>query len=112
MRTCAGYNDFIQRVDTREEVTRLNKQELVSAISNKTKYSKTEISAIVDVCFDMMGSALKKGEKVQMVNFGSWRRYKRKARLGRNPKTGQPLNIPAKNVVKFSTGNELMDIIN
>jgi len=55
---------------------------------------------------------LKRGEKVQMVNFGSWKRLRRKARIGRNPKTGQQLSIPARNVVKFSAGQELLSSIN
>jgi DNA-binding protein HU-beta len=59
-----------------------------------------------------MSGALKRGEKVQMVNFGSWRRLRRKARVGRNPKTGQQLSIPARNVVKFSAGQELLSSIN
>jgi len=90
----------------------MNKQELISAVSSKTKYTKTEVSNVIDTCFDMMRGALKKGEKVQMVNFGSWRRYKRKARLGRNPKTGERLQIPSRNIVKFSNGQELLDTIN
>ena len=90
----------------------MNKQELISAVSSKTKCSKTQVGSIIDATFDTMSSTLKKGQKVQMVNFGSWRRYKRKARLGRNPKTGQSIQIPAKNIVKFSTGQELLENIN
>jgi DNA-binding protein HU-beta len=67
---------------------------------------------IIETTFTLMGSALKRGEKVQMVNFGSWRRLRRKARVGRNPKTGQQLSIPARNVVKFSAGQELLSSIN
>jgi DNA-binding protein HU-beta len=67
---------------------------------------------IIETTFTLMGSALKRGEKVQMVNFGSWKRLRRKARVGRNPKTGQQLSIPARNVVKFSAGQELLSSIN
>jgi len=90
----------------------MNKQELISQVSSKTKLSKSTCSNIIDATFTIMGKALQKGDKVQMVNFGSWKRTKRKARIGRNPKTGATLNIPAKNVVKFSAGQELMDSIN
>lgn len=90
----------------------MNKQELISQVSSKTKMSKTLCSNIIDATFDIMGGALRKGEKVQMVNFGSWKKLRRKARLGRNPKTGKPLNIPARNVVKFSAGQELLSSIN
>jgi DNA-binding protein HU-beta len=69
-------------------------------------------SKVIDSTFDIMGGALRKGEKVQMVNFGSWKKLRRKARLGRNPKTGQSLQIPARNVIKFSAGQELISSIN
>lgn len=90
----------------------MNKQELISQVSAKTRLSKTLCSHIISATFNIMGTALRRGEKVQMVNFGTWKRMRRKARLGRNPKTGRPLNIPAKNVVKFSAGQELMSSIN
>ncbi len=90
----------------------MNKQELISQVSSKTKMSKTLCGKLIDATFDIMGGALRKGDKVQMVNFGSWKKLRRKARLGRNPKTGKPLNIPARNVVKFSAGQELLSSIN
>ena len=90
----------------------MNKQDLISQVSSKTKKSKSLCLSIIDTTFDIMGKALTKGEKVQMVNFGSWKKLRRKARLGRNPKTGARLNIPAKNVVKFSAGQELLESMN
>lgn len=90
----------------------MNKQQLISQVSAKTRSSKTLCARIISSTFDIMGTALRKGEKIQMVNFGTWKRMRRKARLGRNPKTGKPLNIPAKNVVKFSAGQELLSSIN
>ncbi len=90
----------------------MNKQQLIAQVASKTKTSKTMASNIIDATFDIMGTALKKGDKVQMVNFGSWKKLRRKARLGRNPKTGKPLNIPARNVVKFSAGQELLSSMN
>lgn len=90
----------------------MNKQQLISQVASRTKLSKTMCSNVISTTFSIMGIALKKGEKIQMVNFGTWKRMRRKARLGRNPKTGKPLNIPAKNVVKFSAGQELLSSIN
>lgn len=90
----------------------MNKQELISQVAGKTKLPKSHILGITDAIFDMIEKSLKKGEKVQLVGFGSWRRTRRKARTGRNPQTGKPLTIPAKNVVKFHTGQHLYDIIN
>jgi DNA-binding protein HU-beta len=90
----------------------VNKQELISQVASKTKITKTLCAHVIDATFGIMGGALRRGDKVQMVNFGSWKKLRRKARLGRNPKTGKPLNIPARNVVKFSAGQELMTSIN
>lgn len=90
----------------------MNKQELIAQVAAKTNQSKTLCTNIIEMTFTLMGGALRRGEKVQMVNFGSWRRLRRKARLGRNPKTGQSLSIPARNVVKFSAGQELLHSIN
>lgn len=90
----------------------MNKQELISQVASKTKLSKTACANVISATFNIMGTALRKGDKIQMVNFGTWKRMRRKARLGRNPKTGKPLNIPAKNVVKFSAGQELLSSIN
>ena len=90
----------------------MNKQELIAQVASKTRQSKSLCSNIIDTTFTLMAGSLKRGEKVQMVNFGSWKRLRRKARIGRNPKTGQQLNIPARNVVKFSAGQELLSSIN
>ena len=90
----------------------MNKQELIAQVSSKTKLSKSLCANVISTTFTIMGSALKKGDKIQMVNFGSWKKLRRKARLGRNPKTGASLNIPAKNVVKFSAGQDLLASIN
>jgi DNA-binding protein HU-beta len=90
----------------------MNKQELIAQVASKTNQSKSTCSKIIETTFTLMGGALKRGEKVQMVNFGSWKRLRRKARMGRNPKTGQSLSIPARNVVKFSAGQELLSSIN
>jgi len=90
----------------------MNKQQLISQVASKTKLSKSLCANVITATFNTMGMALRKGEKIQMVNFGSWKKLRRKARLGRNPKTGARLNIPAKNVVKFSAGEDLMSSIN
>ena len=90
----------------------MNKQELISTVASKTKMSKSAILNITDALFDTIESSLKKGQKVQMVGFGSWSKIRRKARTGRNPQTGKPLNIPARNVAKFSMGQHLYDLLN
>ncbi len=90
----------------------MNKQELISTIATKTKCSKSMALSITDAFIDTIESALKKGQKVQLVGFGSWQKTRRKARTGRNPQTGKPISIPAKNVVRFSMGQHLYDMLN
>ena len=90
----------------------MNKQELCNLVAKQTKMSKTKIMAILDATFNSIEVSLKKGQEVRLVGFGSWRKLKRKARPGRNPQTGQKLTIPARNVIKFSTGQRLFDLIN
>ena len=90
----------------------MNKQELVAQVASKTKLSKSKVLGITDAIVEIIEKSLKKGDKVQLVGFGSWQKTKRRARTGRNPQTGAPLTIPAKNVVKFHTGQHLYDILN
>jgi DNA-binding protein HU-beta len=90
----------------------MNKQELISTVAGKTKMTKTAILNITDALFETIQGSLKKGQKVQLVGFGSWSKIRRKARTGRNPQTGKSINIPARNVAKFSMGQHLYDLLN
>lgn len=85
----------------------MNKAELIEAISKKTKQSKALTRAIVDAFLETVQATLKKGDKVVLPGFGNWYVAKRSARKGRNPKTGQPLTIPAAKVPKFKAGSKL-----
>lgn len=90
----------------------MNKQELCNYVSSKTKLSKSQCANIIDHTIDAISGALKKGQEVRLIGFGTWKKARRKARMGRNPQTGKALKIPAKNVVKFSVGSELSDMVN
>ena len=90
----------------------MNKQELCDMISKQTKMSKAKSMMMLDTAFDAIEGSLRKGKEVRLVGFGSWKKVRRKARAGRNPQTGKKLTIPARNVVKFSTGQHLYDAIN
>jgi len=90
----------------------MNKQELCTFVSGKTKLPKSQCLNVIDTTFDAISQSLKKGHEVRLVGFGSWRRMRRKARVGRNPQTGKSINIPARNVVKFNTSENLFDMIN
>ncbi|MFH2033539.1 MAG: HU family DNA-binding protein [Candidatus Margulisiibacteriota bacterium] len=90
----------------------MNKQELVASVAKKTDMPKSTIQNIVDCTFESISASLKKGQQVRMVGFGTWKKQKRKARTGRNPKTGNPLKIAARNVSKFSMSSQLYDLLN
>lgn len=90
----------------------MNKQELCSFISKKTHMPKSQIMGVLDATFEQISSALKKGQEVRLVGFGTWKRIRRKARIGRNPQTGKQLTIKARNVAKFSPGQNLSDLLN
>lgn len=85
----------------------MNKAELVDAIAAGAKLSKVDSKKALDAFINATSTALKKGDRVALVGFGSFSVTKRAARKGRNPKTGKPINIAAKKVVKFKAGAEL-----
>jgi len=87
----------------------MNKAELISEASEKVGITKKEIGNIVDAIMEAIRKALSKGEKVTLVGFGTFRVLNRKARRGRNPQTGEELQIPAKKVPKFRAGKNLRE---
>jgi len=94
----------------------MNKSELVQNLANKTKMTKAEASRAVDALFNpgdgIISDSLKKGEKVQITGFGTFETRARQARTGRNPRTGEALNIKAARLPKFRAGKALKDAIN
>jgi len=90
----------------------MNKQELCNMVSRQTKMSKAKCMSFIDSTFNIIEGSLKKGQEVKLVGFGTWKKAHRKARPGRNPQTGKKLTIPARNVVKFSMGQHLFDLLN
>jgi DNA-binding protein HU-beta len=89
----------------------MNKAELIDAIAKEAKIAKTEANSVIDATTKAITSALKKGDKVTLVGFGTFSVAKRAARKGRNPQTGKELNIPAKKVAKFKAGSELAQVV-
>lgn len=85
----------------------MNKAELIEAISSSAKISKADAKKALDGFIDTTTKALKKGDRVALVGFGSFSVSKRAARKGRNPQTGKEITIKAKNVVRFKAGAEL-----
>ena len=90
----------------------MNKAELVSAIADKTSLSKKDAEAAIKAFTEVVAEELKKGEKVQLVGFGTFEVSKRAARVGRNPQTGKEMKIPASKAPKFKAGKALKDSIN
>ena len=82
----------------------MNKSELVDKIASDAKLTKVQATAAVDSFMAATQTALKKGDKLILVGFGTFSVTKRAARKGRNPQTGKEINIPAKKVVKFKAG--------
>lgn len=89
----------------------MNKIELVSVVSEKTEFSKKESAQIVDALFASIEEALAKGEKVQLIGFGTFEVRERAARKGRNPQTGAEIEIPASKVPAFKPGKALKDAV-
>jgi DNA-binding protein HU-beta len=85
----------------------MTKAELIDKVSKDAKVTKVAAGKTIDAIIDGITKALKKGDRVSLVGFGSFSVSKRKARTGRNPQTGKPINIPARKVAKFKAGSAL-----
>ncbi len=90
----------------------MNKAELVAAIAAKTGESKKASEALVNAFTEVVSGALKGGDKVQLVGFGSFEVRKRAARKGRNPQTKEEIKIPASKAPVFKAGKALKDLVN
>ena len=90
----------------------MNKTELVAAIASKANISKKDAEASVKAFTEVVAEELKKGEKIQLVGFGTFEVSARAARTGRNPQTGEEMKIPASKAPKFKAGKALKDAIN
>ena len=90
----------------------MNKNELVSAVADAAGLSKGDAQSAIEAVFDTITKELKKGGDVRLVGFGNFSVSRREASTGRNPQTGAPVKIPARNVPKFSAGKGLKDAIN
>ena len=90
----------------------MNKTELVAAIAEQTELSKKDAEKALKAFTDIVADELKKGEKVQLVGFGTFEVSERAAREGRNPQTGKTMTIAACKAPKFKAGKALKDAIN
>lgn len=90
----------------------MNKGDLISKIAENAKLTKAQASDALNAVLDSIEGALKSGDKVTLIGFGTFSVSKREARTGRNPQSGESIQIDAKNVVKFKPGKELGDSVN
>jgi len=90
----------------------MNKSELIAAMSAKTGETKKDTEATINAFVESVTESLKKGEKVQLVGFGSFEVRKRAARKGRNPQTGEEIKIAAAKAPVFKAGKALKDVVN
>ena len=90
----------------------MNREELIHEIALKTKVTKKMAGDVLSATLETIQGAVKKGEKVTLVGFGTWESRKRAARIGRNPQTGKEIKIAAKKVAQFKAGKALSEIVN
>ncbi len=97
---------------SRARELQITKADLVDDVANAAEITKKDAERLVEVVFESIIDSLNHGEKIELRGFGSFRVRERGPRRGRNPKTGQPVNIPAKRVPYFKAGKELKELIN
>lgn len=89
----------------------MTKTDIVDAIADKTDLPKTKSKDALEALLDTITETLQSGEKVTLTGFGTFRTYRRKSRMGRNPQTGERIKIPAATVPKFKAGKNLKEAV-
>lgn len=89
----------------------MNKEELVQEVSKKAKTTQKDAAEIISVTMDVITKTVAKGKKVTLVGFGTFEARKRAARTGRNPQSGQEIQIPAKKVPVFTAGKKFKEMV-
>lgn len=89
----------------------MNKTDLINQVSELSSLSKKDAGKAVDAVFEAIGEALQGGDKVQLVGFGNFEVRERQARKGRNPQTGQEIDIAASKIPAFKPGKQLKDLV-
>jgi len=90
----------------------LNKNDLVATVASRSGLSKTDAAKAVDGVFDAIGNSLQRGQEVRLVGFGTFSVARRAATQGRNPRTGERIQIAASNLPKFKAGKGLKSLVN
>ncbi len=90
----------------------MTKAELVDEVAHVVQLTKKQAETIVNIIFDSIVESLRSGQKIELRGFGSFRLRSRKSRTGRNPKTGEKVDVPSKKIPYFKPGKELKELIN
>jgi DNA-binding protein HU-beta len=90
----------------------MNKAELIESVAARAGLTKTDAGSAVDAVFDSIESALSRGDSVSLIGFGTFSVSNRAARIGRNPRTGETIQIAASRAAKFKAGKGLKDAVN
>jgi len=90
----------------------MTKAELVDEVAKVVQLTKKQAETIVNIVFDSIVESLRAGQKIELRGFGSFRLRSRKSRTGRNPKTGEKVEVPSKKIPYFKPGKELKELIN
>lgn len=89
----------------------MNKNELINYISKETGFTKTDSASALEAFIKAVGETLRKGDEINLIGFGKFYTSKREATVGRNPQTGEKIDIPASVLPKFKAGKVLKDLV-
>ena len=102
----------LQGTETEGKAGVMTKAELVDEVARVVQLTKKQAETIVNIVFDSIVDSLRSGQKIELRGFGSFRLRSRKSRTGRNPKTGEKVEVPSKKIPYFKPGKELKELIN
>jgi integration host factor subunit beta len=102
----------VKRQQTMTKQPTLTKADLIEEVLRITELPRKESETIVETIFESIIEALQKGDKIEIRGFGSFRTRQRRGRVGRNPKTGEKVEVPAKKIPFFKPSKELKDFVN
>jgi integration host factor subunit beta len=102
----------LQEQDSESKTGVMTKAELVDEVASVVQLTKKQAETIVNIVFDSIVDSLRNGQKIELRGFGSFRLRNRKSRTGRNPKTGEKVEVPSKKIPYFKPGKELKELIN
>jgi integration host factor subunit beta len=105
-------NDDLEMSDETSKAGVMTKAELVDEVARVVQLTKKQAETIVNIVFDSIVDSLRAGQKIELRGFGSFRLRSRKSRTGRNPKTGEKVEVPSKKIPYFKPGKELKELIN